>query len=364
MSEATATSGRLEYIDAAQLNDNPLNWKFHPPEQVEVITRSVERFGFLKPVATLNARTGRLIDGHARKGILTGQGPVPVWVVDIPEELEAEALATLDPSGWCSTPDKAKFADLLKKITMPTGAAGRLLENVKRSAQLLNKEADDERPDDEAKVEIPLDTIWPSDNVFGVPNLDASMAANSVPSPVYTWGSIGQTRHMPGTYHFYTHDYKFEPLWRKPGKVTLSGCSTVVEPNFSLTDQTALWLALYHIGRKRWMGRYWQARGLRLLVDLNVDASLNQPVEELGGIRPNLLGVPRGWNAYASRAHCNRPETLEVEYEVAREWSGGSAPLFFVVGGGHRVKALARDYGWIWTPEQVETALKREEDAA
>jgi hypothetical protein len=146
--------------------------------------------------------------------------------------------------------------------------------------------------------------------------------------------------------------------------VKLSGCSTVVEPNFSLTDQTPLWHALGHIGRKRWMGRYWQAGGLKLLVDLNVDASLNQPIEELHGVRPNLLGVPLGWNGYASRAHGNRPETLEVEYSVAREWSGLDKPLFFVVGGGHRVKALARDNGWVWTPEQVEKNLGREgEDA-
>jgi hypothetical protein len=146
--------------------------------------------------------------------------------------------------------------------------------------------------------------------------------------------------------------------------VTLSGCSTVVEPNFSLTDQTCLAQAIWHVFRKRWMGRYWQARGLKLLVDLNVDASLNQPVEDLGGRRVNLLGVPRGWSAYASRAHGNRPDQLEAEYEVAKDWSGIDHPLFLVVGGGHRVKSLARDNGWVWVPEQVETALKREDDAA
>ena len=347
----------------AELPENPSNWKAHPQEQLDVIRRSVERFGPLKPLGTFNTRTGFLIDGHARKTLYAGKGPMPVWFVDVPEDLEAEALATLDPSGWACTPDKAKFADLLSRFKLPDGPTGKLLENVKRSAQLLNPEAAEERPDDQASVEVPLDSIWPSDNLFGVPNLDADLQARMIPNPIYAWGSIGHTRYMPGCYHFYVHDHKFEPLWRRPARVTLSGCSTIVEPNFSLTDQTPLWQAMWHIGRKRWLGRFWQAKGLRLLVDLNVEAALNEPVEDLGGVRPNLLGVPRGWNAYASRAHANHPEALEVEYSVACEWSGSASPLFLVVGGGRRVKSLAREHGWVWTPEQVETNLGAREAA-
>jgi len=286
-------------------------------------------------------------------------------VVDLAEEDEAEALATLDPSGWYSLPDKAKFTALLDKIKAPDDTAKRMLDSIKRASVDLNPpEAEPEREGDPQTVEISLDTIWPSSNPLDIADLDAKMCADSIPSPVYTWGAIGHTRHMPGTYHFYTHDYKFEPLWKKPGKVKLSGCSVVVEPNFSTTDQTPLWYALHQVGRKRWMGRYWQAMGLKLLVDLNVTPSLNQPREEIGGLRPNLLGVPRNWPAYASRAHGNQPEMLRVEYEVAREHSGREDPLFLVVGGGRRVKALAHEEGWVWVPEQVETSLGgRKEDA-
>lgn len=353
----SARDGRLEYHDLADLEANPGNYKTHPAEQLEIIRRSVARFGYLGPVACYNARTGFLIDGHARKEIFAGKGPVPVWVVDIPAEDEAEALATYDPSGWCAATDRDKFSALLEKIKAPDGPTQRLLANLK--ASMPRPKAQEERPEEPEAVEIPLETVWPSDNVFGVPSLDAQQHAQTAVHPITTWGSQGHTRHMGGTWHFYTHDYKFEPIWRKPAKVRASGANAIVEPNFSLTDQTPLWVALWHIGRKRWLGRYWQACGLKLFVDLNVDARLNQPSEELNGLRPNLLGVPLGYPSYASRAHGNRPEALDVEYEVAREWSGRTDPLFLVVGGGQRVKALARDRGWIWSPEQVEQSLSR-----
>jgi hypothetical protein len=69
------------------------------------------------------------------------------------------------------------------------------------------------------------------------------------------------------------------------------------------------------------------------------------------------MGVPKGWASYASRAHSNQPECLEDEWRVAQEHSGLDKPLFLCVGGGRMVKQMAKDYGWVWVPEQVEQAL-------
>jgi hypothetical protein len=167
---------------------------------------------------------------------------------------------------------------------------------------------------------------------------------------------VGHKRPMPGVWHFYVDDAKFEPLWRRPQRVLVSKPAAVVEPNFSTTDQTPLALGLWHVYRKRWLGRYWQQCGLRVFVDLNADGQFNRCREGLGDVPLNLLGVPRGWKAFASRAHANAPENLVTEWEVAREWSGVESPLFLVVGGGKRVKALAREHGWVWVPEQQQLA--------
>jgi hypothetical protein len=351
---------RLEFLDPSYLDDHPDNWKFHPPDQIKSLGELIGEFGWLKPLV-FNERTKRLLDGHGRKaGYVNGDiqgggsgGLVPVYIVDLPAELEAKALATLDPIGWTSVADKTKYDALLKNnglLEASAGKIGELLKSVSRASTLLEKQ-EASQPEAQADVTIPLDSLWPSDNPWGVPCLDPALQAATVPYPVLTWGSIGHDRHMPGTWHFYTADSKFEPLWRKPKRVIASGATAIVESNFSTTDQQPLAYTLWHIYRKRWLGRYWQSLGLRLLVDLNVDATLNQPCGCLGDCCPNLLGVPRNWSSFASRAHANQPGSLVDEWRVAQDWSASERPTFLVVGGGKEVKRLAIEHGWIWVPE-------------
>lgn len=361
-----ATYPRVEYLDPAQLQDNPLNWKFHPAEQLDTIRESIDQLGHLKPLGTFNIRTRRLLDGHARKSLYAGQGVVPIWCVDLPEELEARAIATLDPSGWTSVADRSRFADLLKAIPpVDHAATAKLLELVKQSSTLLNGKAEEtEQAADVQRVSLPLDTLWPSDNGLDIAALIPDMQADQIPGPVLQWGSQGQTKLHKGTWHFYAPDSKFEVLWKFPDRVFASQCQVLVEPNFSTLEQSPLWFALAQIGRKRWIARYWQAQGKRVLVDLNAAPKLNRPCPELGGAIPNLLGVPQGWTAYATRAHANQPEHLLSEWELAREHSGSEHPLFLCVGGGRRVKQLAQQHGWLAVDEPVEQALGNREDAA
>jgi hypothetical protein len=129
------------------------------------------------------------------------------------------------------------------------------------------------------------------------PMLDPLMQAEGVPAPVVRWGSRARTAEVAGgTVHFYTDDYRFRALMA-PGKamdVPASGCAVAVEPNFSTAPppRMARLEALLLIRRKRLMARSWQARGVRILVDLNVDPAWADL---------SLIGVPMGWRAYATR---------------------------------------------------------------
>ena len=306
---------------------------------------------------------GRLLDGHARRKLSLGRGPVPVLVGRWSEEQERAVLAYLDPTGWTSTADRRKLEALLAAPfpTIQNDELAKLMDAVKGTSRLLDDEGNVTTADAEAakdaeqlEVSVVLDSIWPSDNPWSVPALDPALQADQVPAPITTWGTIGACRPMPGTWHFYVHDHKFEPLWRRPHRVLYSRPAAVVEPNFSVTGQSPFALVLWHVYRKRWLARYWQSQGIRVFVDLNVDATYNEPSEPLGGLRPNLLGVPLGWRAYASRAHANNPDALVREWEVAQTHSGVEAPLFLIVGGGRRVKQLAQDHGWVWVPEQLQ----------
>jgi Domain of unknown function (DUF4417) len=357
---------RLEYIDAASLAsaENPKNWKFHPPDQVQSIHELYKAVGFAGALM-LNERTGLLVDGHARRALFASKavGPVPVLIGNWSDEQETQILAFLDPTGWTAIADRKKLDALLSGPfpSLQSPGMADLLSAVKSSSRLLAADGaelgpDDSKEDEPLEISLPLDSIWPSDNPFDVPCLDPRLAADQVPFPVTTWGTIGARREMKGTWHFYVHDHKFEPLWKRPYRVLWSRPIAAVEPNFSTTDQTPFSLSLWHIYRKRWLARYWQANGLHIFVDLNVDGALNKPHDAAGGKRPNLLGVPLGWKAYASRAHGNQPERLVEEWEVAREHSGDEQPLFLVVGGGKRVRDLAREHSWVWVPEQIQRA--------
>ena len=356
---------RLEYRDPAELAEHPSNWKEHPAEQLSSLTGLIDQVGWAGALL-FNEATGKLVDGHARKTVSLGKGPVPVLVGSWTPEQEKLILAYLDPTGWTSIGNRKKLDELLAGDfpTIQNDELAKLLAAVKSTSRLLDQEPDPTQETEQLEVSLPLDALWPTDNPWSIPALDPSLQADQVAFPVTTWGTQGARRPMSGVWNFYTADRKFEPLWRKPHRVLYSRPAAAVEPNFSTTDQTPFAMSLYHVYRKRWLARYWQSQGLKIFVDLNADASLNDPHPAVDGLRPNLLGVPIGRRSYASRAHANQPDALEREFKVAQVHADGRTPLFLVVGGGLRVKQLAQDKGWVWVPEQIQQAHPADEEAA
>lgn len=117
---------------------------------------------------------------------------------------------------------------------------------------------------------------FPTDNPAEIPVLRLSQQADFLDQPVLPWG--GQSAHwrasraseFRGTWHFYVEDAKFSSLRHHPDRPLSTAAPTLVEPNFSLDNSTPFWLGLEVIGRKRWISRFWQSQGRRILVDLHV----------------------------------------------------------------------------------------------
>jgi len=104
---------RLEYRDAAELADNPANWRKHPAKQIDALRDVLAEVGWAG-VVLYNERTKHLIDGHARKNISTGK--IPVLIGSWTEEQEKKILATLDPLGAQATADTDKLEALLRQV--------------------------------------------------------------------------------------------------------------------------------------------------------------------------------------------------------------------------------------------------------
>ena len=188
------------------------------------------------------------------------------------------------------------------------------------------------------------DAVWPTDNDWGVPVLDVNMQADAVDLPVQEWGASGRKAKMNGTYHFYVDDYRFEALWLDPSPIVNSGCVNVVEPNYSTNVQMPRAVVLWFTYRKRWLARWWQSKGVRIFVDLDVNPLLTDL---------NLMGVPKGWKSYACymRQSDHFDEELDHFLDVAKKHRGGDDVLLLVVGGNQTVQEMCKTRPQcVWVP--------------
>ncbi len=195
------------------------------------------------------------------------------------------------------------------------------------------------------------DTIYPSDNDYGIPLLDITRQADAIDLPISIWGAKARGT-KAGTVAFYTEDYRFGALWEKPHKLLQTECVNAVEPNFSVYKDYPRAITLYRTYQKRWLARYWQSQGVRIFVDLNVNPA---------AYADNLIGVPSGWQSYATRGYSKRLDYTERELQIAEQHSGG-AVLFVVYGGGKGVKEWCRQQagrGVVWISEDMDRAKGR-----
>jgi hypothetical protein len=191
-------------------------------------------------------------------------------------------------------------------------------------------------------------------NAWDIPELDVAMCADRLVPPVTKWGTRRRTDPMTGTWHGFTHDYKMSALIRNPDILAATGCRVACELNFSVCDETPAAEALWWTYQKRRIARRWQELGIRIICDLNVGHCHREI---------NLLGVPKRWTAYATRAHRGAPfEAIHEEYLLACERADTEDILFVVFGGGRkRIGQFCRHNGWPWIPEhrQVVQGLEK-----
>ncbi len=198
------------------------------------------------------------------------------------------------------------------------------------------------------------DRIYPSDNEFGIPTLLLDQQpSNGLLLPFSGWGSSPRCKKGIATYHFYVDDYRFEALWKNPARLIHSGCKEIIEPNYTLHLAMPIAYGLHLIYKKRWIARWLQDFGIKVWVDLKVSSKYRDL---------NQLGVPKGYNAFATRGYSDDIKSLEEEYEIAQFISGLSNPNMIVYGGGKNAQRFCRHYGLIYAEQimNVRRELRKE----
>jgi hypothetical protein len=176
------------------------------------------------------------------------------------------------------------------------------------------------------------DLVFPSDNEWGVPalSLEPERFAPVLQAPLLAWGSVARGACRGGTWAFYVDDYRFDALWSDPDSALISAPAALAEVNYSVYDDTPRAVALWAIYRKRWLSCYWQRAGAAIWVDV---CSSHQHADL------TLLGVPEGWQRFATAGFDARIEDLDAELELAVRRSAGAPFTLLVYGGGAETRA-------------------------
>ena len=175
------------------------------------------------------------------------------------------------------------------------------------------------------------DCLFPSDNQMEIPTLNLDVQPTHVEIPFLCYGEQKRSKDMrgAGVLHFYTDDYRWQSVYEHPEKILKHNPGAIVEPNFSLFNETPVAFGLQAVYKKRWIARVMQEQGIPVFIDLNV-------ANKFYAI--NLFGVPKGYGAFCTRGYSDRLPALEYEYMLAERIADGNLRFFVVYGGGMDVK--------------------------
>ena len=317
----------LEAVDPATLGDNPRNWKTHPPSQLDAALAAIKRVGWVLPLL-YNLTTSRLIDGHGRKAkaVSAGLAVVPVAKGRWTEEEENFLLHSLDSIGsmYLINPERLKSLSALvsrqtqavstltgehkkalDKLTGGMTGLARAIEDNRRDRSPLSlatlsprekripvDEEEEDSVDSEPAIEetVPLDDVhFPGDPTWEIPELDSKLLClpSQVPRRVYdrspesvsnsswycltaqAWPERQASDIRGGTLGLFCDDYQMMGFYDNPGPyiddLKSWDFDIYCQPDFSTYDEWPFPLKFWMFYKSRWVARYWQAHGLRIL---------------------------------------------------------------------------------------------------
>ena len=109
--------------------------------------------------------------------------------------------------------------------------------------------------------------IFESTNEYGIPNLintNPPIPDNLVPYNIRVRSELG---YKGLGIHFFLDDYRFEGVWVKPESCLerIKAAEIALTPDFSLYLDFPRAIQIYNTYRNRWLGRFWQERGVQVI---------------------------------------------------------------------------------------------------
>lgn len=124
---------------ASEFLAHPDNWRVHPQHQRDAVRGSLDELGWIQQVIE-NKTTGRLIDGHERiwQALDHDDAEVPYLLVELSEDEERLALATLDPLAALAQTDIVKLKALTANLPVKSPQLQAMIDKLRRAPGEVN----------------------------------------------------------------------------------------------------------------------------------------------------------------------------------------------------------------------------------
>ena len=108
--------------------------------------------------------------------------------------------------------------------------------------------------------------VFSSSNRYGIPDLGKTEGYPDGLIP-YNHRVRSELGYKNLGIHFFLDDYRFESVWQYPDKTLerVAKADFVLTPDFSLYTDWPLSLQIYNTYRNRWLGAFWQDKGVNVI---------------------------------------------------------------------------------------------------
>lgn len=309
----------------------------------------------------INRATWHVLTDHTRRAMLAATTEaIPCILLDIPENEEISAAIAY--SGGIngnlagkpeSEADSLKLARTAWRLYHAGNEGRELLLTMGADPEywlnLFEHLTEQAKQEPEPKHESPAPVIIEGYDIPQLP-LEGQATREAILEGLgiewLAWGSQARNKPLKAT-HFYTEDSRWTALEGKPDALKNAGVLFAIEPNYSTSNDMPQALVIADIYKKRRLSYDWIGQGIKVLVDVNVSRAF---------FREMLLGVPKGWKAFANRYNAQDPEHLLETYELITEQMGEG--IVYLVYGTQGIAQICKERGWLFVDSDVSVGWK------
>ena len=342
---------KIEYVNIDSIKPYKKNARKHSKESIDVIAESIKEFGMADAIAVWK---NIIVEGHGRLSACKklGYDKVPIVRLDYltDEQRKAYTLAhnkTQEFSSWdfdllpdeldsIFDVDMSKFGFDLSKEEIG-------FEQEQEAEEEEEKEVDegyygDERERTNKAYNLDLvDYDRLEQDFWQMPIIKNN---GYIPKDLIGFNYAKTSEDKNVGIHFYVDDYQFERVWNAPEKYVevLMDYDCILSPDFSLYMDMPMPMKIWNIYRSRFIGAYYQSKGLRVIPTLSW--------AEKETFSFCFKGIPKGSIVSISTIGVKRDEeALQIWKDGVAEMIKQIEPSAILVYGGE----LEFDYGNIKT---------------